>query len=255
VLKLLIADDEETIREGLYSLIDSFHLELQLLEPTDCGRMAETIIRREQPEILLLDINMPGKNGLELAETALKLNPEAKVVLVTGYDEFSYAQKALRLGVSDYLLKPVNRALLYQTLIRIMEQYRNRCSELERLQRSNDVDERALEESDPVSEAINILQCRYSDPSLSLSMIADEIHVSDSQLSRGIKKRTGKTFTDYLMQIRIEQAAFLLREKRNIMLYNIAASVGFSSQHYFCKMFRQYMDCSPGEYREKKQNT
>ncbi|MCT4596060.1 MAG: response regulator [Anaeromicrobium sp.] len=105
--KLLIADDEPKIRRGLRRVLDWNDMDINVVAEAEDGEVALGLIEKHEPHILLVDINMPFLNGLELIEKIQKIVPECMIIIITGYDEFEYAHKALRLKVYDYLLKPV----------------------------------------------------------------------------------------------------------------------------------------------------
>ncbi|MGF9913452.1 helix-turn-helix domain-containing protein [Paenibacillus ehimensis] len=104
-MKILIVDDEVIIRNGLCTVIDWKELGLTLLPPASSAEEALTRIPVEKPNILLTDIRMQGMDGIQLAHEVKRLLPDTETVILTGYDDFAYAQQALREGVTDYLLK------------------------------------------------------------------------------------------------------------------------------------------------------
>lgn len=106
--KLLIVDDEWMIREGLEKTVPWSEWDIEVIGTAKNGHEALEILNTLTVDILLTDIRMPKMNGLELIEVCKQKYSTMKIVLLSGHDEFSYAQKALRLGVSDYLLKPTD---------------------------------------------------------------------------------------------------------------------------------------------------
>ncbi|TXK83926.1 response regulator [Paenibacillus sp. N3.4] len=104
-MKILIVDDEVIIREGLCTVIDWKELGLELLPAASSAEEALDRIPVEKPHIVLTDIRMSGMDGIELAREIKEMLPDTEVVILTGYDDFGYAQQALREGVTDYLLK------------------------------------------------------------------------------------------------------------------------------------------------------
>lgn len=104
-MKILIVDDEVIIRTGLCMVIDWKELGMTLLPPAESAEEALACLQEQQPDIVLTDIRMTGMDGIELAREMKQLQPDAEVIILTGYDDFGYAQKALREGVTDYLLK------------------------------------------------------------------------------------------------------------------------------------------------------
>lgn len=245
MIKVLIADDEKIIREGLKHQLQEAEIEIEAVLLASNGLEALELIEKEHPEIILLDINMPIKNGLQIIEDAMKINPLSKIIIISGYDEFEYAQKAISLGVSDYLLKPVNIATLKNTVSKAVMQYQNRLWEVSQLNRNY---------TEEKEDLLPYIKAHFTDSSLSLSTLAAHFHVSDAYLSRLIRKQCGKSFSDLLIELRMELAKSLLEDKYTHMIYEVATLVGYSSQHYFCRMFKEYTGVSPTDYRAMKLN-
>ncbi|MFE5322121.1 response regulator [Paenibacillus sp. NPDC056579] len=104
-MRILIVDDEVIIRTGLCTVIDWKELGMELLPPAASAEEALARVPEEKPHIILTDIRMSGMDGIELAKKVKELLPDTEIVILTGYDDFTYAQQALREGVTDYLLK------------------------------------------------------------------------------------------------------------------------------------------------------
>ena len=118
---MLIADDEERIRMGLTKLMKQDSDIASILQAED-GEEALALATQQRPDIMLVDINMPFMNGLEFIEKIRAVCENSAIIVITGYDEFEYAQKALRLGVSEYLLKPVQEEALREAVAKAKTQ-------------------------------------------------------------------------------------------------------------------------------------
>jgi two-component system response regulator YesN len=116
--KVLIADDEPKIRRGLRNLVDWPGMGMEVAGEAEDGEMALEQARLLRPDIVLVDICMPFVNGLQFIEQLKAVAADCVVIVITGHDEFSYAQQALKLRVFDYLLKPVAK----DQLIAVLEQ-------------------------------------------------------------------------------------------------------------------------------------
>lgn len=123
MLKMLIADDERVIRETISHLIDWNALDIQVSGLCRNGLEAYDMILDEAPDIVLTDINMPGLSGLDLIRRVLSISTDTQFVILSGYDDFSYAKQAMRLGIKHYLLKPCNE----QEIVEVMEDVKHEC--------------------------------------------------------------------------------------------------------------------------------
>jgi two-component system response regulator YesN len=124
--KVLIADDEPKIRRGLRTTIRGIRDDMSVVAEAEDGEMALALAKQEKPDILLIDVRMPFLSGLELIEKLGALRRDSVIVVVSGHDEFEYAQKALHLGVFEYVLKPVSRDTLAAVLEKAAAELRAR---------------------------------------------------------------------------------------------------------------------------------
>ena len=118
---LLIADDEPLIRNGVRKIIDWESLGFSKIFLAEDGQEALDIIRKNHVDLVLTDIVMPFMDGLELSEILSKEFPEIHVVILTGHEEFEYAQKSVSLGVKNYILKPIGAESLYKKMVQMCE--------------------------------------------------------------------------------------------------------------------------------------
>lgn len=119
MLKLLLVDDEDIVREGIEAILPLERLGLHLIGSYGDAYTAMDSLENEKPDILITDIRMPPFNGLELIERATRMYPALQCVVLSGYSEFEYAQRAITLGVRDYLVKPCTKEVLARALERI----------------------------------------------------------------------------------------------------------------------------------------
>jgi two-component system response regulator YesN len=117
--KILIADDEFIIREGIRAAMPWDVLNIEVVAEAEDGEEALELALQHQVDIMLVDLNMPIMNGLTLMKHLRQQHPACRIVIITGHDEFAYAQEAIRLEVDDYILKPVNPEQLTTILERI----------------------------------------------------------------------------------------------------------------------------------------
>lgn len=126
MIKVMIADDEERICQLIEALIDWESLHMEVAGIAHNGLEACEMVKQIKPDILITDIRMPGCNGLDLIENVKKSVEDLQVVIISGYAQFAYAQTAIKFGVGDYLLKPINKVELASTLQKFKERIEER---------------------------------------------------------------------------------------------------------------------------------
>ena len=121
MLKVFLVEDETIIRQGIRNNIDWGAHGLELVGEAEDGEYAYPMILKSRPDILLTDVKMPFMDGLELSHLVRKQLPGTKIIILSGYDEFEYAKEAIKIGISDYLLKPVTPSALIDALKKAAE--------------------------------------------------------------------------------------------------------------------------------------
>ncbi|AIQ53590.1 response regulator [Paenibacillus sp. FSL R7-0331] len=117
--KLILAEDEEDVREGIIAQIDWEKYGFEVVEQAENGREAAEAVDRHMPDVVVTDIQMPFMNGLQLAEWIRSRHPNTKIIILTGFDEFEYAQKAIKLQIDEYILKPFSSQELIDVLLKV----------------------------------------------------------------------------------------------------------------------------------------
>jgi len=125
-MKLMIVDDEQLMRQGIIKKVQVSGLPLTIVAEAGDGVSALNKLGEAKPDIVITDIRMPVMDGLVFIREAKQANPELHFIVISGYGEFEYAQKAIRYGVTDYLLKPVEKEELKESLARIMDKIERR---------------------------------------------------------------------------------------------------------------------------------
>lgn len=239
-VKLLVADDEETIRKGVAKYIQLHTDRFDKIYEAENGQEAIDLIVKYQPDILLLDVQMPLKNGIDvMRETAMAgLNPI--MIILSGYDEFKYAQQALKYGAKEYLLKPTRAADILACVNRLTDEYIG--------PREIHVVGEVEQKNKLVKRAQEYIAEHYTD-NLSLAKVAEELGISSGYLSTIFAQNLNDGFVDYLNKVRIEKACCYL-EQNYLKTYEIAYKVGFRDEKYFSKVFKKLKGVSPKEYRK-----
>ena len=398
--KLVIADDEPKIRRGIENILNWNKFNIDIVGEAEDGELALEVIQERTPDIILLDINMPFLNGLNLLQRLKEINNKSIVIIISGYDDFSYAQKALKFNVFDYILKPVNKKSMEDIITKAIyklneierennylqwinkqvtenidvlkktffsEWLNNKLSddevlremeffkidfgknigitvikivdklnieiidkkwntellefaianllndkfkesnvkfifaddkknvilvskiddmfewitlgnqlevEISKYLKCNVIIEQANVSSgilkikdvyltirNSVNEkkkcspmallTIKYIEENYYSNNLNINDVSDRLEVTSSYLSKLLKKETGSSFIEYLTNIRIKKAMYIM-EDPTIKIYDVAELVGYSNQHYFCRAFKKVVGFSPTEYKRGK---
>lgn len=130
MVKVYLVEDEIIIRQSIKNSIDWEKEGYEFVGDASDGELALPVILKEKPDILITDIRMPFMDGLELSRMVKAELPDIKIVILSGYDDFEYAKQAIKIGVAEYLLKPVSSAVLLEHLSEIAEKVRNEREDL-----------------------------------------------------------------------------------------------------------------------------
>ena len=236
--RMVIADDEEIVRNGIRDTIDWQSLGITV---TDCVGDGEALYRAalaSRADIVMADIRMPVLDGLAAIERIRKELPGCECIIFTAYEDFSYARKALELGVMAYITKPVLKE-------EVIEKAQTAMKRLKKRGRTET--EAVPDESGPIGRIRRYVQSHLS--SVSLLKAADHMQMNPAYLSRYFKEKTGENFVDYCKAVKLEKARRLLRET-NMKIYEIAYELGYSNAQHFSTVFRENEGMTPLEYRQ-----
>ena len=205
----------------------------------DAAEGAE-LIRQLRPHILFTDIRMPGEDGLSMLAALRSEFPDMQVTVLTGYRDFTYAQEAIRLGVTRFLLKPSKMDEIKEALTAMTKK-------LEALPRDPESDPLQNAGSFIVNKAIRYMEENYSQK-LTLQDVADCCYVSQWHLSKLLNRYAEKSFYDILNSVRI-QAAKKLLEDPSLKIGDISEMVGYADTAHFARTFKKLENMSANEYR------
>lgn len=256
MIDLLIADDEMLERAALCKTLEKNLGERCRIFQAENGREALEIYERERIRIAILDIEMPGINGIEAAEQIRKQDKECCLIFLTAFDEFAYARKAITVRALDYLLKPYDE----QELMLVVEEAMH-MAEAAQIRRQGE-DPAAGEEirdglagGDPLAgqetrirEMIEQYIRENYQSDLSMQDLARAMNYSEAYFCKLFKQYFGKNFTSYLTEYRVEEAKRLLQDPM-VNIKEIGRTVGYGDSNYFTKVFRRVTGVNPTEYR------
>lgn len=238
--RVLLADDEAAILEGYKLLFDWEKYQCEVVGTAMDGREAVEKARELKPDIVIMDINLPKLNGLEairaIQETAPADHP-IYMIVVTGYDEFSYCQEALRLRVSDFLLKPIDFDAFGEVIEGLVKKV---------MENPN----RQVVLSDTLKKIVDYVNKNLSDEDMRLTLLAENMNMNPNYISQLFKKELGCGYHAYLNQVRVEKAKKYLRQT-NEPISVVAELVGFSVIVFLRKYLRGLWELLPRSSENK----
>jgi len=289
-LKLLITDDETLDREGLARQLVWKDYSIQEVFIAKDGPSALEILKKNNIDILFSDIKMPLMSGIELVQNALQLNPELQIVFISGYDDFMYAKMAIKIGVYEYILKPVSTDELAACVANLVERIQKReekkqTDDKEQMVRGSDNDEgetnsltRELQKLETVSDirrwmknTIQTASDHLDDKRISKSgAIIEKViayvenNYQDTISLNKIAKSLFYTpnYLGNLFKLETNQKfseylmeyrirqAALLLRDRNVKVLEASMSVGYKNMPTFIKNFKSIYGVTPSEYRK-----
>lgn len=261
--RVVVVEDSLLLRKGIVFTNDWGSLGCEVVGEAENWLQGISVITELQPDIVITDIRMPLLDGIQMIER-LQGETKALFIILTAYNDFEYARKALHLGVVDYLSKPLDdaefKAMMVRTCAKVAEQ---REYEKLHLQLDKMDDSRIMlfkeylqgnlsVQENHVARAVKYIESQYAQD-MGIQDIADELMISESHLSRLFKDCTGYTVGDYLQHYRIKQACSLLGNQ-TLKIYKIADKVGYRDQRYFSVMFKKIVGLTPREFQNKLNN-
>lgn len=236
-LRVLLVDDEIMIREGFKRLFDWDGHDCEVVGEAADGMEALAQIDALHPDIAIMDINIPIMNGLKVIQLARIKHPDIAFVIVSGYDDFAYCREALRLQITDYILKPVNYEEFGTCIDNLkIALFRRQVSQGE-----------AVQEERPIQAIARYLREHLAED-VSLSVLAEEFHMSAQYISQLFKSEIGVNFLAYLTNIRMEKAKHLLLTTP-LSVAEVSEQSGYGDYRVFTKVFKKSEGITPSQYR------
>ncbi len=252
--RILIAEDEEIARRALCLACEKSGCPVEVVFEAATGRQVVEAVSKLRPDIILMDVVLPGVDGLTATRYVHQLYPGTKVAIVSAYDKFDYAQEALRAGAVDYLLKPVRSEQLTALLKRL-------CADLD----AGDAKKAAIavspalfekETADPEQDRPHNVALKHAEAyinenyarGLTLKQVAAHAHMAPTYFSRIFKQETGCTFSEYVTRVRLQKAKQLLCTT-TLSITEIAHAVGYQGPNYLAEVFKAVEGITPSSYR------
>lgn len=253
MIRVLIADDERLEREALADLVVRRFEHEAVIQTAENGRRAADTAILWEADLILMDIEMPGINGLDAARAVLEQRPECKVIFVTAYSLFQYAHEAMHLGACDYLLKPVDPDEAEAAIRRAIRQIEagRKLAELAPVAPEPAADTAEAEDRNALvmAHVRRYMEDNYMFD-LSLDSVSEILHISPAYLSAQFKKYQKMNFLDCLTELRINAAKQLLTDPLRSAA-EVASMVGYEDASYFARAFKKRTGMTPTQYRQE----
>ncbi len=272
MIRILVADDEPIERMVVLKKIKKYYgTDVELVEAEN-GREVVEKFQREPFQIAVLDIEMPGKNGLEAAAAIRDMHGICEMIFLTAFDEFQYAKKAITVRAVDYLLKPVSEEELIGCLEEAMQRVKDSLKRQESISGGNGTQaavpkeglpgDKSLiaEKGEPAAERPEDIKSRtisriilqyieeHHQEDISLQDVAGNLNYSEAYFCKIFKQCFEQNFIEFLSKFRVEKAKKLL-ENISINVKDISVQVGYHDSNYFAKVFKRFTGVTPSEYR------
>lgn len=251
---VLLVEDEEIIRKGIRHSIAWEECQAVVIGEASNGKEGKELIEELKPDIVVTDLNMPIMDGLKMiAET--KYNYDYVAIILTGYSDFEYAREAIKYGVSNYVLKPMNRdemkealeqAVLESENIHYLRQRNEKAQELKNIDLIN---EKELPNDEVVEQVLKYISNNYQ-KKITLTELEETLHYSERYLNQRFRKALNTTVIEYLNRYRLQKALEILKEKK-IPISEVGWECGIGEYKYFNHVFKKYIGCTAKEYQNK----
>jgi two-component system, response regulator YesN len=246
--KVLIVEDEAKIREGLRHIVDDIMTDYQVAGEASNGMEALELLKRHVPDVLITDIRMPEMSGIDLIQHAREQIPGLDIVIYSGYGDFEYAKTGIKYGVTDYLLKPIDRVELIAVLERIKRKLELQAPAPGPSRREVGQGAAPARERHIIRRVKEIVADNLENE-ISLQNIAERVYLNHRYLSVLFKNETGQNFSDYVTELRMAKGKRLLAET-NLKIVEIARLCGYSNYKYFMAVFKRSAGITPSEFRD-----
>lgn len=234
--RLIIADDERFVLNGMKNAINWEELGVTVVAWAEDGEEFFQKAVEHDPDIALVDIRMPNMDGLTAIEKLRPILKDCQFIILTAYQDFSYAKRALELGVMAYITKPVLKSEVIEKVKLAVQRLNEKGREVKSSQSAG-------------IEQIKRYMQSHVDSDCSLIDVAEYMQMNPAYLSRYFKEKTNMTFGEYDKQLKMERAQELLLTT-NMKTYEIAYQLGYKSVQHFSRIFKEYSGMTPMDYRQ-----
>jgi two-component system response regulator YesN len=246
--KIVIIDDNRIVAQSVAKSIDWKALGCVVAGTAYNGVAGQKLIYDVKPDIVITDILMPGFDGLEMIKSLKTFANKVKFIVITGYSHFEYARQSIKLGVFDFILKPIANDELVRAVTNAVRALNNEAVAEEWPEDSLEYTIAEIKLSLPQYSALVRETLVYIDANIfnkiSLKKVSQKFLVTPSHLSNRFKREVGKSFIEYVSMVKMCKAKVLLRNPQN-KVYEVGFMLGYKDYAYFYQVFKKYFGYSP----------
>lgn len=246
MLRILIADDEPIEHKILGRIIQHSKLPAMIVDTAKTGSETIELFEKHMPDLIFMDIRMPGLSGLDVSGMIKSKQPSTIIAIITAFDEFQYAKRAIDLHIDYFLLKPVEPDEVERI---IQETLQTKSPSLTQSAESHPRAKLSPNRVQLAEKMMKYLHKEYATP-ITLADLETEFHFSSQYLSRTFKEAYRMSIMNYLTRLRVEIACKLLTNSE-ISISLVAEKVGIGDISYFGQMFKQAKGVTPSQYRQQ----
>lgn len=245
--RVMLVEDDEVVRY-VYSRMKAWDkYGFCIAAQAGNAREALRMIREQDIDVIFTDIRMPGDDGIAMMRRIKEEYPRVAFVIVSAYRDFEYAREGLRLGATDYLLKPLEEKDLSGVLERLRRQLEVKAGAWELIAA-------ALPDKALLCDNFVKRLCLYLEKNIHRSLVIEDVaeamELNKDYLGKLVKKKTGLSFRALYNRIKIEYAKAMI-QRGDDKVYEISAKLGFSSPDYFTQLFKNEVHMTPAAYKKQ----
>lgn len=250
---VVIIDDNKIAVKAIIKSVNWKKLDCCVVGTAFDGVAGLKLIQELSPTIVIIDIQMPGFNGLDVIKKLQHDHHKQRFIIISGYSQFEYAQKAIHYGVSDYLLKPIMTDEMEYAILKAVNALRGSpvmsnpedMDELER--RLYEIRQKNESYSRLVKKAVEYVDLNVEKNNM-LKEICEELVISTGHFSKCFKREIGIGFVSYVTMVKMEQAKKLLKDPKK-RINEVATMLGYQDYAYFFQVFKKQFGYAPSEVK------
>lgn len=248
--KVIVIEDEKIIRKGFIADLLTITSKFEIVGEASDGETGIELIKSKKPDIVFVDIEMPGISGLTVIEETIEIDYFA--IVISGYDKFEYLQRSIRLKVFDYLLKPLSLVELQKVVYNLIERLDSMHS-VSSFKKTRYYDKnKSLNiyvEDIKIKQIVEYIKRNYS-LNITSTCVSNELNISVPTMNKLIFDYFGNKLSQILLDFRMQKALLLIYQNEKLN-YEIGELVGYRDYKYFSIVFKTYFGKSINELKSE----